>query len=201
LTPLETIRLDRACTFLEGRLPDDLSEELRARFEELWALHPETFHEITIHGRSVKTPRWQQAYGADYHYTGRVNRALPVPPLLEPLHEWARGIDARLNGVLLNWYDPASEHYIGKHRDSTVDLIEGSPIVTISLGGARTFRLRPWRGEGKRDFRAEHGTVFVMPYATNLAWTHEVPHFARDRGRRISVTLRAFRTRPSSPLP
>lgn len=23
-----------------------------------------------MHGRKVKTPRWQQAYGADYRYTG-----------------------------------------------------------------------------------------------------------------------------------
>ncbi len=30
------------------------------------------------------------------------------------------------------------------------------------------------------------------PYATNKAWTHEVPHHASSRGRRISVTLRAF---------
>ncbi len=197
----DAVRLDATSTFLVGRLPDDLSKETRERFEELWALHPDTYHVISIHGKSVPTPRWQQAYGADYHYTGRVNRALPVPALLEALHEWGRTVDPRLNGVLLNWYDPSHEHYIGKHRDSTVDMIEGSPIVTISLGAARTFRLRPWRGEGKRDFRAEHGAVFVMPYATNLAWTHEVPHFAKDRGRRISVTLRAFRTGPSSPRP
>ena len=41
------------------------------------------------------------------------------------------------------------------------------------------------------DLEAAHGTVFVMPYETNLAWTHEVPCFARDEGRRVSVTLRA----------
>jgi alkylated DNA repair dioxygenase AlkB len=43
-----------------------------------------------------------------------------------------------------------------------------------------------------RDFRASHGTVFVMPFATNQRWTHEVPRTKRHRGRRISVTLRAF---------
>src|SRR5262249_21780011 len=127
------------------------------------------------------------------HYTGRVNRALPIPARLSPLVEWARcAVDSRLNGVLLNWYDAAHEHYIGKHRDSTVNMVEGAPIVTVSLGAARTFRLRPWRAEGKRDLVAAHGSVFVMPFATNLAWTHEVPHFARDAGRRVSVTLRAF---------
>ncbi|MEZ0228302.1 MAG: alpha-ketoglutarate-dependent dioxygenase AlkB [Planctomycetota bacterium] len=178
-----------------GALPAAMSEGLRASFDHLWALHPADYHEIEIHGRAVKTPRWQQAYGADYHYTGRVNRALPVPPGLEPLVAWTRAtVDPRLNGVLLNWYDAAHEHYIGKHRDSTVNMVPGSPIVTISLGATRTFRLRPWRAKGTEDFEAAHGTVFVMPFATNLAWTHEVPHFAKDRGRRISVTLRAFAT-------
>jgi alkylated DNA repair dioxygenase AlkB len=141
----------------------------------------------------VKTPRWQQAFGADYHYTGRVNAGLPVPAILRPLWDWCRGsIDARLNGLLLNWYEPGLGHYIGAHRDSTVNMAEGAPIVTVSLGGGRAFRLRPWKGKGYRDFAASDGSVFVMPFDTNLAWTHEVPSRKGDRGRRISVTLRAF---------
>ena len=50
--------------------------------------------------------------------------------------------------MLLNWYDAAQRHYIGAHRDSTVGLVSGAPIVTISLGATRTFRLRPMRGKG-----------------------------------------------------
>lgn len=184
--------LDAMHGFLVGQLPAHLRLS-PAQFEALWALHPATFHEIKIHGKLVKTPRWQQAYGADYKYTGNVNKALPIPPSLEPLHAWAReAIDPRLNGLLLNWYDPAHAQYIGNHRDSTVDMIEGAPIVTVSYGGERAFRLRPWKGEGFRDFAARDGTVFVLPYETNLAYTHEVPHNASSTGRRISVTLRAF---------
>ena len=43
-------------------------------------------------------------------------------------------------------------------------------------------------GEAERG----HGTVFILPYATNLVWKHGVPKSARYTGRRISVTLRAF---------
>ena len=68
----------------------------------------------------------------------------------------------------------------------------GSPIVTISFGEERTFRLRPWKGKGFTDFAATHGSVLVMPYETNLAWTHEVPARKKLEGKRISVTLRAF---------
>lgn len=32
----------------------------------------------------------------------------------------------------------------------------------------------------------------VMPWQTNLVWKHAVPHLARYRGRRLSVTIRAF---------
>lgn len=159
-----------------------------------WNLHPREFPELAMHGRVVKAPRWQQAYGRSYRFSGRVNEALPIPEFLEPLLEWSRRrVDGRLNGLLLNWYDAAFEHYIGAHRDKTGDLVPGVPIVTVSFGAERVFRVRPWRGHGVRDFPATHGTVFVLPFDTNQAWTHEVPHRARDRGRRISVTLRAFK--------
>ena len=146
-----------------------------------------------MHGRAVKTSRWQQAFGKDYHYTGRVNRALPVPPLLEPLLSWSRGnVDTRLNSMLINWYDGMLGHYIGRHRDSTREMVKGVPVVTVSFGEERIFRLRPYRGEGRRDFPARDGSVFVMPYETNLSWTHEVPRARKSSGRRISVTLRGF---------
>ncbi len=176
-----------------ARLPPELLPD-PAGLDALWSLHPAEYHVITMHGRPVATPRWQQAYGADYHYTGRVNRAEPVTPAMAPYLAFARRIDPRLNGLLFNWYDAAHAHYIGKHRDSTKHMIDGAPIVTISLGATRLFRLRPWRKAGMIDLEADHGSVIVIPYATNLAWTHEVPHRAGDRGRRISITLRGFTT-------
>ncbi|MBX3155711.1 MAG: alpha-ketoglutarate-dependent dioxygenase AlkB [Deltaproteobacteria bacterium] len=192
MEPLIRTELAGGFAFYTGRLPPELVPS-RAQFDELWALHPDDFHEIKMHGRLVKTPRWQQAYGEDYAYTGRVNRALSIPPLLAPLHAWCREtLDARLNGLLLNWYDAADGHYIGKHRDSTRDMVEGAPIITVSFGAARTFRLRPWRGAGFVDVATFDGAVFAMPYDTNKAFTHEVPHHAAVSGRRISVTLRAF---------
>ena len=80
----------------------------------------------------------------------------------------------------------------GRHRDSVRGMVDGAPIVTISLGEARPFRLRPWRRQGFVDFAAPNGTVLVLPYATNRAWTHEVPQSKRATGRRISLTFRGF---------
>ena len=112
---------------------------------------------------------------------------------IKPLLDWARtSIEPRLNGILINWYDGAKGHYIGPHRDSPEGLIDGAPIVTISLGEERIFRLRPHGGKDKIDIPVVHGTVIVIPYKTNRRWTHEVPKSTKHAGKRISVTLRTF---------
>ena len=77
-------RLRGGHTFWTGHLPAGLRFS-PAAFKALWRVHPLAYHEIMMHGRAVKTPHWQQAFGMDYHYTGCVNRALPVPPMLGAL--------------------------------------------------------------------------------------------------------------------
>ncbi len=188
----ERHELEDGHPFFVGELPQPLRFDA-AGFEDLWCLHPAGYHVIKMHGRDVATPRWQQAYGADYHYAGQTNRALPVPPILAPLWDWSLAtLDPRLNGLLLNWYDGKLGHYIGLHHDSTRNMVVGAPIVTISFGEERIFRLSHPGRKVTRAFPARDGTVFIMPYETNLAWKHGVPRRARYRGRRISVTLRAF---------
>ncbi|MGE3310596.1 MAG: alpha-ketoglutarate-dependent dioxygenase AlkB [Limisphaerales bacterium] len=186
--------LPGGCAFLVGELPPDLVEGIR--FEEVWDLHPADPPEIHLHGRRVRLPRWQQAYGVNYRFSGQVSRALPVPPVLQPLLDWCRAaMDPRLNGLLLNWYDGRLGHYIGRHRDSTRNVVPGSGVVTVSLGEERVFRLRPWPRSvhgAPIDFKTGNGTVFLLPWAANLAFTHEVIPSKRLTGRRISVTLRAF---------
>jgi alkylated DNA repair dioxygenase AlkB len=189
---LERHELQGGHMFFSGSLPGYLVLN-ESQFAGLWAEHPNEYHRILIHGRLVDTPRWQQAYGKDYHYTGRTNSALPLLPELTRLLAWFQSVlDERLNGVLVNWYDGELGHYIGKHRDSTKNMVVGAPIVTISFGESRIFRVRPWKGKGHCDFSTVDGAFFVMPYETNLANTHEVLRRASATGKRISVTLRAF---------
>ena len=186
--------LDDEHSVYSAQIPDHLIAH-QERFEILWNLHPEEHHEIQIHGKLVKTPRWQQAYGADYHFTGQTFDATKTPDIIQPYLDWAREtIFPELNGILVNWYDGQFDHYIGKHRDSVSNMIEGAPIATVSLGEERKFRMRPWKQSGFLDFPATAGSVFVIPYETNLAWTHEVPPSKKLNGRRISVTMRAFKS-------
>ena len=184
--------LDAQHSLWRGRLPDRVLPNAQ-QFDQLWALHPEDHNEIKIHGRTIKTPRWEQAYNKPYCYSGVTHSALPVPKQVRPIWNWVKEtIDPRLNGILLTWYDGQLGHYIGKHRDSTQKMIWGAPIVTISLGQPRVFRLRPWQGKGFQDFPTDHGVVFIRPYGTNLAWTHEVPASQKLQGRRIAIAFRAF---------
>jgi alkylated DNA repair dioxygenase AlkB len=184
--------------FLQGELPAALRLDAAA-FARLWDSHPAEYARIPMHGKLVATPRWVQAFGGAYHHVTDEETS-PVPAHLAPYLAWGRrAIDPRLNSVFVNWYDAALGHYIGPHRDYRSGMAAGSPIVTISFGEDRVFRLKPWRRPGATlDFAARDGTVFVIPYDTNLAWTHEVPRLARNRGRRISVTLRALTGKPGA---
>src|SRR5262245_582861 len=178
-----------------GRLPSAMQRASQAQFGGCWDLHPAEFYKIRQPGTGlmIPVPRWQQAYGRDYRYSGNLHCALPVPPILEPFLAWSRAsIDPRLNGLLLNWYDAAYAHRIGAHRDSSDGLVKGAPIVTISLGATRMFRLWSAKAKGFVDLEASHGVVFVLPWESNRHLKHGVPHRMSDTGRRISITLRAF---------
>lgn len=184
----------------EGDLPSELLLG-GPEFQALWDMHPEKYPTAVIHGRDVELPRWQFAFDRDYAFTGQKSEARPRPALLDPLLSWVKeAIDSRLNGILVNGYEASEQHYIGPHRDEVKDLVEGSPIVTVSFGEGRLFRIRPWKGKTQRtdadfrflDFPVENGNVIVLPSAVNERFTHEVPHHARCKRRRLSVTFRAF---------
>lgn len=176
----------------------------RHDFNLLWDEHPSWHHRIIMRGKEVEIPRWQAAYEKPYHFSGKL--LLPeqtTPALLTSLLEWAQhNLDPRLNGILVNWYDGQQRHHITPHHDSIIGLVPDSPIVTISFGEGRPFRLYPDKqrfrcplpfehGKNFRDFPAENGVVFVMPWNVNWEWKHGIPHHCHHRERRISVTLRA----------
>ncbi len=138
--------------------PDLISAETFAAF---WKLRPKVVHYgRAMFGRRHPKRRRQQAFRHDYAFGGQVNRAKPVPELLAPFLDWSRlHVDVRLNGFFLNWYDAALQEKIPAHRDEDRDLVEGTSIVTISLGAPRTFLLREFRGKARHDSccRERHG--------------------------------------------
>ena len=135
--------LDDGHRFFVGRLPAELCPN-GAGFEVLWNLHPKDFDDFKMMGKLTKLPRWQQAYGKDYHFSGRTSEARPIPPVLDPFLRWSRErIDDRLNGLLLNWYDGELGHYIGPHNDEIIGLVPGAPIVGVPQSSDQERTLSP----------------------------------------------------------
>ena len=192
ITATSDINFDSKHGVLRCKLPHQLTRK-SVIFHKLWALHPSEHPSIFLHGRQVLLPRWQQAYGRDYLFSGQCSQAKPVPAVLEPYLKWARKqVDQRLNGMLLNWYDGQAGHYIGAHRDSTRGLVADGSIVMISLGGARVMRFRPVNQSGYVDLDIDNGDVIILPMLTNANYKHEVPRFKRHLDKRISITIRCF---------
>jgi len=179
-----------------GRVPDALVLT-GDTFDALWDLHPPHQPVVELQQQRLVAPRWHQAYGRDYSFAGITSTALPVPPILQPFLNWSCAtIDARINGILVNWYDAGHAHRIAQHKDSPISRIAGCPIATISMGAARTFLMHI--GKQTVPFRVGSGDVIVIPDATNDRHAHSVPHLEGDTGRRVSITLRGFSDDPAS---
>ena len=114
-------------------------------------------------GKLCQAPRWTQAYGVSYSFTGQTAEARALddagtPPLVrDELCAWDTRLRragalpgrAALNGALLNWYDGALKHYIGPHSDDERTLAAGAPIVSLSFGQRRRFRFTCKRKTGE----------------------------------------------------
>lgn len=87
-------------------------------------------------------------------------------------------------------------HYIGTHRDDEKQLIKGSPIVTISLGEERKFRIRENSIKIVKDVMTKNGIVLVMGGNFQKDFKHEIVKINVEKGKkvnlRISITLRQF---------
>jgi len=161
-------------------------------WDELWAMRPERPGVLVMGGRQVEMPRLQQAYGRDYSFTGQTSVALPIPPTLQRVVDWANSLGiGEFNQLLVNWYADGTR-YIGSHADNTTPLVPGSPIVTISLGAERCFRIRTHRGERVLDVRPADRDVLIMGGAFQAEFKHEITKVA-TAGPRVSLTLRCFK--------
>ena len=83
---------------------------------------------------------------------------------------------------------------VAPHNDRLGDLVEGHPIVLLSLGATRRMTIR-----GKQPPRAvvhvdlEAGSLLAMDYVTQLHYDHGIPTQAAPCGPRISLAFRVRR--------
>jgi len=180
---------------------DILELDLDYDFDELWDLQPEEYGEVRIIGKLIRTPRKTQSYLHDYTFSGTQHLGVDLPvaltPFLETMNRSDYATKNKFNEVLVNWYADGTE-YIGAHSDDERNLLKNSPIVTISLGSSRTFRIRDRQTkEIVRDYVLNNRSVGVMGGQFQREFKHEVVKVGGKKGQnigpRISITLRKFR--------
>lgn len=183
----QTISLDKNSWMEYGSIPP-----LQYDFEQLWNLHPREYNTVIIYGKSINTPRYQQAYEKPYYFSGKLHQALPLPNEYKCFYDWAKTRDP-YNSVLINWYEHG-QHYISKHSDSEPCIVRGSPIMTISLGAERMFRVRAKSNNLiHEDLILKDESYLVMCGEMQQHFTHEIPKTMKECGKRISITFRIMK--------
>lgn len=179
--------LDEKSWILQGVIPADIEYD----FDALWSLHPENYGQIKIYGKLINTPRWTQSYCQSYWYSGMMHPVVDLPVQFEPFLAWARSQDERFNQVLVNWY-AHGDHYIGAHTDNESQIKKKSPILSISLGDERIFRIRS--KDTKQiihNIPMQDKSYLIMCGETQQHFTHEMPK-SKSLNKRISLTFRIF---------
>ncbi|HYP02917.1 MAG TPA: alpha-ketoglutarate-dependent dioxygenase AlkB [Cyanobium sp.] len=154
---------------------------------------------ITLFGRTTPIPRlscWMGDPGCHYTYSGVRNQLEPWSPRVQELRlKVEEAVGCRFNSLLLNLYRDGSDK-LDWHADDERELDPASPIVSLSLGAARTFRLRPRDPEripcASLTFELGHGDLLVMDPPTQEHWLHQVPRRLRVKTPRLNLTFRVI---------
>ncbi len=180
-------------------ITDKLPKDIEYDFLNLWKLHPPELGKIKFMDKIIDVPRYQQAYGKNYSFSGMSHKALEIPFEFAVFLDWANTLDfnGNFNGLLVNFYRNGLD-YIGSHADDENDLVKESPIISISLGQTRKFRVRCKKTKKIiKDFELAHGSYLIMGGKMQNKFTHEIVKINGKKGenteKRINITIRQFK--------
>ena len=154
-----------------------------ALFERVVADAPWTHRTVRMYDRMVEEPRLTAWYG---HTLGDESVPAIFAAMAEALRvRYGRAFDGIGAALYRDGHDSVAWH------SDRVDPTLVEPLVAIvSLGSARTLRLRPkTKGRATRPFALLPGDLFVMGGATQATWEHSVPKVA-SAGARVSLQFR-----------
>lgn len=179
------VLLDDASGRIEHR-PDFITRgEADAWFATLQETIPWRAERRLMYERELDVPRLLASY--------RLDEACLPAPLAEAAARVRAAIDTPFNAVGLNLYRDQHDS-VAMHNDRLGDLVEGQPIVLVSLGAVRTLVIRakrPPRRQLQVDLAA--GSLLLMDYATQLHYDHGIPKEKVPLGPRISLAFRVRR--------
>ncbi len=96
----------------------------------------------------------------------------------------------RFTRVGLNFYRDGNDS-VAPHGDHTEVLDPAAPIALLSLGAVRRMTIRSKAAPRRRaDLDLESGSLLVMDYMSQTAWSHGIPKSRVPVGPRISLAFR-----------
>lgn len=158
---------------------------------------------VKIYGREHSQPREQILFADEkitYKFGGTTYESKDMPQYLIDLYdrtmhtaEFKKPTNT-IRVALINKYKDGSE-YIAWHRDNEPEMHVGAPIVSLSFGQTRTFKVRL-----KQDpyityrYLLKSGDLAILPYVMNQLWEHTIikQSIRKVREMRISITFRTF---------
>lgn len=170
----------------EGFIPPDMADRYFVELRDTvpWEQKQALFGHLQ--------PRLTASYGDEgvtYRYSGTENLAIPWTPTLLEIKTKIEAIQGRYNYCLLNRYRSGADS-VGMHADDEPE--EGNIIGSLSLGAARTFRIKHNKSKVTRTFDLGHGTLLIMAGTMQQFWKHEVPKTTANAGERINLTFRCI---------
>jgi len=134
--------------------------------------------------------------GICYEYSGRENVGEDWKPVVLEIKEKAeQGLQelgqpaVKFNSVQLNRYN-GPRHTLGMHADDEPDLLRGAPIVSVSFGCTRDFRIQRRDKEGEtHTLELADGSLLLMGGAMQQHYLHGVPPGGQT-GLRFNLTFR-----------
>ena len=151
---------------------------------------------FSLFGREVVAPRltaWYGEAGTAYRYSGITRQAKPWPPLIRCLAaEVSMAVGWRFNYVLVNRYRDGGD-MLGWHADDERDLGANPVLGAVSVGAARTFRIRGRDGGPSTGQVLDHGSLLLMWGDSQRRYKHCIPRTRKPLGERLSFTFRLTR--------
>jgi alkylated DNA repair dioxygenase AlkB len=145
---------------------------------------------VRMFGADAVTRRRTVQYGVEYAYNASAKKPAPWTPLMQGIREQVEQVAGCLDGALIQLY-PDGDAGIGWHRD------KGKPeiIASLSFGAEREFAFGVGPARSCQEIwrmPLHHGSLLLIPSATNNALKHRLPTAKRVNTPRVNVTLRRF---------
>lgn len=142
---------------------------------------------LRCYGRVVPSTRLVANVGRPYRYPSASLASGDWTPTLAGLRDQLREVVGVEPNECLGSYYPDGAAHVGWHRDG--GRVQGSPIVSVSLGVRRSFDLRSPDGDQRR-WELGVGDLLVLG-GDAAGWKHRVPRRAHA-GPRLSLTFRVL---------